>query len=346
MQDKLVVIVGVGAVGSQVALELARCGVGQLRLIDHDVLEERNLHRHALPRAYLGRNKTTGMKSYLAHEFPQLIVEAKPWRVASSPDIRSLDRLFQDADLVIAATDDRGAQRLVGQRALALNVPAIFPALYADGGGEIILQLNSRFPCFFCWDGFRDDEEQLRDVSASNLEVSPIVIETAKFCVAALDPDSPYAARVWPGGGVVNQIFTLDRLGRVRGAPMRRRRPGCPSCSIGPAPIRVDEGETWMPPPVSPPLGPTSRPPRRSQLQPTPATSSLFGRLQKFFGTLGIGLFFWWLWCIGFAGVGWAIASIFGLSETSAPLIIGMLVIDAIVLVGILVMAVNDMFTD
>ena len=41
------------------------------------------------------------------------------------------------------------------QRALALSVTAIFPALYADGGGEVVVQLDPRSPCFFCWDGFQ-----------------------------------------------------------------------------------------------------------------------------------------------------------------------------------------------
>ena len=40
MQGAVVVVVGVGTVGSQIAMKVARCGVGRLRLIDGDHLEE------------------------------------------------------------------------------------------------------------------------------------------------------------------------------------------------------------------------------------------------------------------------------------------------------------------
>jgi hypothetical protein len=43
---------------------------------------------------------------------------------------------------------------------------------------------------------------------------------------------------------VANQIFIYDSLAAPRMAPLPRR-PDCPACHVGPAPLRQDEGEPW-----------------------------------------------------------------------------------------------------
>jgi hypothetical protein len=59
--SKRVVAVGVGALGSQVLLNVIRCGFGQWTLIDDDRLLPHNAARHALPSAFVGHAKATGM---------------------------------------------------------------------------------------------------------------------------------------------------------------------------------------------------------------------------------------------------------------------------------------------
>lgn len=166
LQTSRVVVVGVGTVGSQIARELANSGVGHLLLIDDDVLELSNLLRHILPKAFIGLNKAEAVANYLAEEVPGLHAEAVPRKIDASMTDAEIDRLLQDADLIVAATDDREAQRRIARRALALDVLAIFPALYADSGGEVIVQSSPQLPCFFCWDGYRGRVRQARGVAA------------------------------------------------------------------------------------------------------------------------------------------------------------------------------------
>ena len=104
MQGAVVVVVGVGTVGSQIVMELARCGVGRLRLIDGDHLEESNRPRHVLPVGYVGKNKAEAMILYLDDEVPGVRPEAEPRHVDHNMSDTYLDRLLEDADLVIAAT--------------------------------------------------------------------------------------------------------------------------------------------------------------------------------------------------------------------------------------------------
>jgi hypothetical protein len=294
MQRSLVVVVGIGTVGSQIAMELARCGIGRFRLIDGDHFEEANRPRHVLPQAYVGMNKAAAMTLYLDDEVPGSLPEAVPRYVNNTLPDASLDRLLQDANLIVAATDDRNAQRRVGRRALALDTPAIFPALYSNSGGEVVVQLDSRLPCFFCWDGFRDNEEQLRGVTALNMDAQPVIHRAIQLSLGILDPHSEQRRLiVGEPNQPLRQLFMERALGGLQMGPLTRR-PGCPSCAVGPAPMRrlpgegapremtpqeqiaalkarlANQGAAGAGPTIRPPTGERMRPVRPTPLQPTP----------------------------------------------------------------------------
>lgn len=165
MQSQRVVVVGVGTVGSRIADYFANSTIGFLRLIDHDPLEIVNPYRHALPVEYLGWNKAVGLADWLLKQVPRLQVDPIDRKIDQSIPTELLDRWLADTDLIVAATDDRDAQRRIGQQTLVLGIPAIFPGQYLGGGGEVIVQLDPRLPCFGCWDYFRTSGEQLRGVS-------------------------------------------------------------------------------------------------------------------------------------------------------------------------------------
>jgi len=117
LSTKSVVVIGVGAVGSQVAVGLAHEGIGRLCLIDHDDLEEGNLHRHVLGRADLGKNKAVATKLFLDQEIKRgLRTEAVDRKVDDSFPDAELDQLLRGADLIVAATDEREAQRRIFRR--------------------------------------------------------------------------------------------------------------------------------------------------------------------------------------------------------------------------------------
>jgi len=71
-----VVLVGVGTLGSTLAVQLARVGVGRLTLIDPDILVDANLGRHVLGADDLGRFKAQALRERLRRDIPTLNVEA------------------------------------------------------------------------------------------------------------------------------------------------------------------------------------------------------------------------------------------------------------------------------
>ena len=77
LQNASVTIVGVGGVGGEVAVLLARAGIGRLRLIDFDVVDETNINRQVV--AYtntVGKKKTDVLAEIIKKINPNCLVEA------------------------------------------------------------------------------------------------------------------------------------------------------------------------------------------------------------------------------------------------------------------------------
>ncbi|MDL2259773.1 sulfur carrier protein ThiS adenylyltransferase ThiF [Deltaproteobacteria bacterium OttesenSCG-928-K17] len=145
-------VAGLGGLGSQVALALARCGVGALRLIDFDRVEAANIHRQAYFLRHIGRLKTEALAEMIAEINPWVRVETRPFRLAAENIaenlagwpviVEALDRPESKAELVstaLAAFPD------------AWVVCASGLAGLAEAGGIITRRAGRRL--FVCGDG-------------------------------------------------------------------------------------------------------------------------------------------------------------------------------------------------
>jgi molybdopterin/thiamine biosynthesis adenylyltransferase len=248
MQRSRAVVFGLGSVGSRVSEQLARSAVGELLLVDGDVLKEENVTRNLLGAESIGENKAYAVANELARTIPSLHVEYLPDYVDDGvPDI-ALDRLLSGADLIIAATDDRRAQRRINRRALELEIPALYPGVDAAADrGEVFVALGRGIsPCFSCWDSFRAEDVTLREVQALDVEIYATVEATVRLALGLLDPESEFARPML--GNRLNPrprtIFFVSSFGsrprgmfadghRVRRA-VAEFRVGCPDCGGNP----------------------------------------------------------------------------------------------------------------
>ncbi len=226
---KSVVIVGMGTVGSHIAEALAKNAVGHLLLIDGDRLEVRNLHRHVLKASHLGWYKTLGMAAVLK-TIPGLRVETRTTYITPSMPNSEVDALLSDADVIIAATDRRDVQRRIGQRARVLDIPALFPGIYAGDGCEVFVQRSWTSPCYTCWDGWRREQEQLREAGVRIDDTLALVSLTAPLVRGILDPDNDDASLLDRPQGMAGmpQLYVQNRFALAI-KPVERRE-DCPSC--------------------------------------------------------------------------------------------------------------------
>jgi molybdopterin/thiamine biosynthesis adenylyltransferase len=150
LRERAALVAGCGSVGSYVAEQLARSGVGRLALLDPDRVEPENLSRTAYTAEDLGRAKPAALARRLLAIDPGLDLALEP-RAVEALEPAGLDALVRGADLVVAATDDPAAQRALDRFAYARGKPALFVGLYAGArGGEVVLTVPGRTGCFLC----------------------------------------------------------------------------------------------------------------------------------------------------------------------------------------------------
>ena len=109
-----VAIVGCGGLGSNAAAMLVRCGVGELTLIDFDVVEESNLNRQLFFRDQLGMAKTEALRDTLVRIYPDVMLHLRQECVTAD----NLVELVGGADVLIEAADRAEIKAMIANTAL------------------------------------------------------------------------------------------------------------------------------------------------------------------------------------------------------------------------------------
>jgi molybdopterin/thiamine biosynthesis adenylyltransferase/proteasome lid subunit RPN8/RPN11 len=165
--DKCVAIIGTGSVGSYVAEQLTRAGVGKFILIDPETVEAANLSRSTYDIHDLGQPKVQALARRLFNINPALHLERSQANLLDY-EPQSLAKIFESIDLVIAATDEPQAQQAINRFAYWFNKPAIYIGLYAGAkGGEVIVTIPDKTRCFACATQTRSNFETDTQMSVS-----------------------------------------------------------------------------------------------------------------------------------------------------------------------------------
>lgn len=148
LADRVVAVVGVGAVGSEIAQTLAALGVGCLRLIDPDTISAENVHRHVLGIRDLQKKKAVALAADLASRLPHQSVVARPERIE---DVLTNDGEFLlSADLIVLALGDETLERRLN-RLLANGPPRLHVWVEPLGiAGHALLVVPGSIGCFEC----------------------------------------------------------------------------------------------------------------------------------------------------------------------------------------------------
>ncbi|HEY9178539.1 MAG TPA: ThiF family adenylyltransferase, partial [Flavipsychrobacter sp.] len=104
LQNKSVLLIGCGSVGSHIALNLAKMGVGKLSLVDKDILNLENIQRFAIGFDYSLKPKVKALKEYLDKNYLNTLATAHESTIESLIDKE--DTFLTNFDLIISATGD------------------------------------------------------------------------------------------------------------------------------------------------------------------------------------------------------------------------------------------------
>ncbi len=163
LREKRALLIGCGAIGSFVGMELARAGFGQVDLLDHDVLEPANYVRWPFGRPLWGVEKAIALAGMIAQHFPltqaSALVEKLGLAESKADLLKGLKRnLFKDslaaivkADVVIDATANVECQQAMAYHCKRLGKPLVIGNATLGAAGGIVAQFRADAPaCYNC----------------------------------------------------------------------------------------------------------------------------------------------------------------------------------------------------
>ncbi|MGQ9425825.1 molybdopterin-synthase adenylyltransferase MoeB [Gilvimarinus sp. F26214L] len=160
-QEKLlqsrVLIVGMGGLGSPVAMYLAAAGVGTLSIADFDSVELSNLQRQIIHNtASLGISKVDSATKTLAALNPDTRVLPIEGRLNEA----NLDAVVQTVDLVLDCTDNFSIRFALNRACVNNRVPLVSgAAIRLEGQVSVFDSRREDSPCYSCLYSHVDDEQ-------------------------------------------------------------------------------------------------------------------------------------------------------------------------------------------
>jgi adenylyltransferase/sulfurtransferase len=132
-------VVGCGALGSAQVEMLARAGVGRLRIVDRDFVEESNLQRQTMFDERDARERTpkaVAAARRVAEINSEVAVEAEVADVNQS----NVERLVEGCDVVLDGTDNFGTRFLINDACVKLGVPWVYGAAVGSYGVTLTIR--------------------------------------------------------------------------------------------------------------------------------------------------------------------------------------------------------------
>jgi molybdopterin/thiamine biosynthesis adenylyltransferase len=161
-QEKLIksraLIIGLGGLGSPVAMYLAASGIGELILCDNDNVDLTNLQRQTIHNSEtVGMPKVQSATKAIAKINPEINVVA----IQEYVDEERLQKLVTEADVVIDASDNFVTRHAINQVCVNHRKPLVSGAAIRFNGQVSVFDLSSSAsPCYHCLfskDGSNED---------------------------------------------------------------------------------------------------------------------------------------------------------------------------------------------
>lgn len=143
-----VTLCGCGALGTVLANNLARAGVGSIRVVDRDFIEPSNLQRQVLfdendvtenlPKAEAAARKLRAINSAINIE-----------SVVTDIDRTNIESLCEDADLILDGSDNFEIRYLINDIAVKYNKPWVYGGVIGSNGMTMTI-IPGQTPCLRC----------------------------------------------------------------------------------------------------------------------------------------------------------------------------------------------------
>lgn len=218
--DSRVLIVGLGGLGSPVALYLAAAGVGHLTLVDDDVVELSNLQRQIIHGEQdIGRLKVESAADSLRALNSSILVETCTTRLSE----QALTKAVATADVVVDCSDNFAARFLMNKVTQQLKIPLVSGAAIRMEAQVTVY--DSRQVGSACYRCIYEDDGELQQTCSESGVLSPLLgiigsiqaVETIKLITQI-------------GESLAGRLLILDALTMAWRELKLRQDPDCPIC--------------------------------------------------------------------------------------------------------------------
>jgi adenylyltransferase/sulfurtransferase len=220
LQQSSVLIVGLGGLGSPVALYLAAAGIGGMHLADFDRVDLSNLQRQIVHDcSSLGQLKVQSAAQRLRQINPQLALHLHE----TALDADSLGIAVAAVDLVLDCSDNFGTREAVNAACVAAGKPLVSgAAIRLEGQLSVFDPRRVDSPCYHCLYGHGSEAELTCSEAGV---VGPLV-----GLVGSLQALEALKLLAGFGEPLVGRLLLIDAL-TTRFRELRvKRDPGCSVC--------------------------------------------------------------------------------------------------------------------
>jgi molybdopterin/thiamine biosynthesis adenylyltransferase/rhodanese-related sulfurtransferase len=148
LKSSHVLLIGAGGLGSSSGLYLAAAGVGEITIIDDDVVELSNLQRQIIHNTdSIGKAKADSAGQNLSRLNPHIKINA----IAQRFNAENCEKMIESADVVIDGSDNLQTRYLVNDICLKYKKPLIYAAVYQYEAQISVFDFReAESPCLRC----------------------------------------------------------------------------------------------------------------------------------------------------------------------------------------------------
>ncbi|MET3025771.1 HesA/MoeB/ThiF family protein [Flavobacterium sp. UW10123] len=131
LAESKVLVIGAGGLGVAILPYLASAGVGEIGIVDHDVIEISNLQRQVIYKTdAIGKSKAKEAKAMISDLNPLVKVKAISEKLSGKNALS----LFGKYDIIVDATDNIAIKYLINDACLVTNKPMVYGSIFRFQG--------------------------------------------------------------------------------------------------------------------------------------------------------------------------------------------------------------------
>ncbi|MBM3579206.1 MAG: HesA/MoeB/ThiF family protein [Alphaproteobacteria bacterium] len=217
-----VLVIGAGGLGSPVLLYLAAAGVGNIGVMDDDVVELSNLQRQVIHgEKNLGQKKVESAKEKIS----TLNTDVNLQIFTRRADRESLRKICADYDFIVDATDNFFSRFVINEVCFTQEKPLIFAAVKGFlGQVSVFKSYKKNNPCYACFNPNFVDENSTLPLSEKG------ILGSVAGTIGALQATTTIREILGIGESLVGKILLFDFLQNDFRKVTLKKYPGCRIC--------------------------------------------------------------------------------------------------------------------